>query len=412
MEWTAELRDFIQRHLEDNTAELLLSAHKYKGIDVPFAAEQIEARKRLKMKLPEWYGNADLVMGGRVPAEQCSSEVVAKYKRSIIEGESLCDMTGGMGVDFWYMSEGMKRAVYTERQAHLCDAARHNFSVLADGRHPEIEVRCGDGRTLPIPQVDVIYVDPARRDGDGGRVYAIEDCEPDVTAWQDELLSHAQTVLVKLSPMVDVTDVLRKMKNVTEIHILAVRNECKEVLVKQRGCVPMACDESPMRQGEDADGCRVFCVDFFPSYTIKCSFPFAANGACAITADGAMKYLYEPDVTLMKAQAWEWLCSRFPVCQLDHGTRLMTSDELIEDFPGRIFAVEEQMPFSSKIAKRLKSLIPKANISARNFILTADELRRRTGIKDGGEVYLFGAKVNKLGDTLLKCRKISLPLHQ
>ncbi|MCH5176213.1 MAG: SAM-dependent methyltransferase [Prevotellaceae bacterium] len=407
--WTREMRDFVQEHLEDSAAELLLSAHRYRGIDVPFAVEQIEARRRLKAKLPEWYGNADLVMGGRVPAEQCSSEIVAKYKRGIIEGESLCDMTGGMGVDFWYMSEGMKRAVYTERQEFLCGAARHNFSVLADGKHPEVEVRHGDGCVLPIPQVDVIYLDPARRGEDGSRVYAIEECEPDVTVWQDELLRHARTVLVKLSPMVDVTDVLRKMKNVTEVHVLAVRNECKEILVKQ---------QSGVRSGEGgtpayALGCRVFCVDFFQSYTMKYSFAFSADGAgaCAVTDRGVMKYIYEPDVTLMKARAWGSLCGSFPVCQLDYDTRLMTSDELIEDFPGRIFAVKEQMPFSSKVAKRLKRSIPQANISTRNFILTADELRRRTGIKDGGEVYLFGAKVNNFDYVLLKCRKILLTLH-
>ena len=367
--WTPELRDFIQNHLEDDTVGLLLSAHKYEGIDVPFAVEQIEARRRLRTKLPEWYGNAELMMGGRVAAEQCSSEVVARYKRGIIEGESLCEV------------------------------AKHNFAVLADGRHPEVEVRCGDGRLMPIPQVDVIYVDPARRSEDGGRVYAIEDCEPDVTVWQDELMRHARMVMVKLSPMVDVTDVLRKMKNVAEIHILAVRNECKEILVKLQEGVP---------------NCMVHCVDFFSAHIIKYSFVFAADGAgsSAVTDRGVMRYLYEPDVTLMKAGAWGDLCSRFPICQLDRDTRLMTADELIENFPGRIFIVEEQMPFSSKVAKRLKRSIPQANIAARNFIMTADELRRRTGIKDGGEVYLFGAKVNNFGYMLLKCSKISLPLHR
>ena len=121
MTWTPELRDFIQQHQDDDTAELLLAARRYQGIDIPFAVEQIEARKRLKTKLPEWYENAELVMGGRVPAEQCSSEATARYKRSIIEGKSLCDMTGGMGVDFWYMSEGMDTAIYTERNEELCE---------------------------------------------------------------------------------------------------------------------------------------------------------------------------------------------------------------------------------------------------------------------------------------------------
>ncbi len=266
MEWTDALRDFIQAHLNDDTAELLLAARKYPDIDAPFAVEQIEARKRLKGKLPEWYGNADLIMAGRVPAEQCSSELTARYKRNIIKGKSLCDMTGGMGVDFWYMSEGMERAIYTERSEWLCEVAKHNFQMLQTLPSPSLQggssisanegtngetseqsnhslpvgrvrggsVRCGDGRKLPIPSVDVIYLDPARRAGDGSRVYAMEDCEPNIVEWQDELLAHAQMVLVKLSPMVDLTDVLRKLKGVTEVHVVAVKNECKEVLVKQQ----------------------------------------------------------------------------------------------------------------------------------------------------------------------------------
>ena len=263
MKWTPELRDFIQEHLNDDTAGLLLAAQRYQGIDVPFAVEQIEARKRLKGKLPEWYENVELVMGGRVPAEQCSSEVTARYKRSILEGESLCDMTGGMGVDFWYMSEGMKRAIYTERNEELCEVARHNFQVLMDERHPEAEVRCGDGRELPIPSVDIIYLDPARRAGDGSRVYAMEDCEPNIVEWQDELLRHAKMLLVKLSPMVDITDVLRKLKGVTDVYIVGVRNECKEILVQAHalgdflyaGCV------------------NVHCVDFWPDRQMKYTLP-------------------------------------------------------------------------------------------------------------------------------------------
>ena len=235
MTWTPELRDFIQQHLNDDTSELLLAARRYQGIDVPFAVEQIEARKRLKEKLPEWYKNKELIMGGRVPAEQCSSELTARYKHDIVarairkENSAqrvgrFCDMTGGMGVDFWYMSKGMDRAIYTEENEHLCEVARHNFKVLADALHPEVEVRCGDGRELPIPSVDVIYLDPARRAGDGSRVYAMEDCEPNIVEWQDELLEHAKMVLVKLSPMVDIKDVLRKLKGVREVHIVGVKN--------------------------------------------------------------------------------------------------------------------------------------------------------------------------------------------
>ena len=402
MTWTPTLRDFIQQHLNDDTAELLLAARKYPDIDVSFAVEQIEARKRLKGKLPDWYENAELIMGGKVPAEQCSSEVTARFKRHIIEGESLCDMTGGMGVDFWYMSEGMQQAIYTERNETLCDIAKHNFEVLKDGKHPEVEVRCGDGQKLPIPSVDIIYLDPARRAGDGSRVYAMEDCEPNIVAWQDELLQKAKMVLVKLSPMVDLTDVLRKLKGVNDVYIVAVRNECKEVLVKQAHAL-----------GDSlyARSVTVHCVDFLTDKTIEDSYNLSDIVEITVVSDGVESYLYEPDVTLMKTQAFGSLCQRFPVYQLDYETHLMTSDEFIADFPGRIFEVEEVIPFSSKVLKRLKKEMPQANIATRNFVMTADELRKKTGIKDGGEVYLFGAKVKDMGQILLKCRKKVVTSH-
>lgn len=395
----AELRDFIQQHIDDDTAALLLSARRYPGIDVPFAVRQIEARRQLKGKLPEWCANPNLIMSGRVPAEQCSSEQTARYKRSIVEGRTLCDMTGGMGVDFWYMSEGMGRAIYTERDEGMCEAATHNFHALKDGQHPEVEVRHGDGQVLPIPQVDVIYLDPARRATDGSRVYAMEDCEPNMVEWQDELLRHARMVLVKLSPMVDLTDVLRKLKGVAEVHVVAVRNECKEVLVKQVSAIT-----SPA-QLKGAVAVALHCVDFLASSTIhyKATFPDASEAV--VTEHGVGHYLYEPDVTLMKAQVFGSLCGRFHVKQLDYGTHLMTSEVFVPDFPGRIFEVEEQIPFTSKVVKRLKQSIPQANIATRNFILTADQFRQRTGIKEGGEVYLFGAKVKDVGQMLLKCRK-------
>lgn len=400
MNWTPELRDFIQEHINDDTAELLLAARKYPDIDVPFVVEQIEARRRLKGKLPEWYENKDIIMGGRVPAEQCSSELTARYKQSIVKGESLCDMTGGMGVDFWYMSEGMERAIYTERNEELCSIAKHNFQVLQTLR-PEYVIRCGDGRELPIPSVDIIYLDPARRAGDGSRVYAMEDCEPNIVEWQDELLKHAKMVLVKLSPMVDLTDVLRKLKGVKELHIVGVKNECKEILVKAHAFDDSACA-----------GCvEVHCVDFLTSGKIEYVFSLLGGMEISLTDGGVKRYLYEPDVTLMKAGAFGSLCARYPVWQLDVDTHLMTSDEWIPEFPGRVFEVEEMIPFSSKVLKRLKKEIPHANIAVRNFVMTADELRKKTGIKDGGEVYLFGAKVKDVGQMLLKCRKKVVPSH-
>lgn len=453
MIWTPTLRDFIQSHINDDTTELLLAARRYADVDVPFAVEQIEARRRLKGKLPEWYANPDLIMGGRVPAEQCSSEQTARYKRSILCGDErlglgvesqqirrLCDMTGGMGVDFWYMSEGMEQAIYTERNETLCEIAKHNFKTLLSPslnggssisaneetseqgnyslpvgrvRGGSVIIRCGDGQKLPIPSVDVIYLDPARRAGDGSRVYAMEDCEPNIVAWQDELLQHAKMVLVKLSPMVDLTDVIRKLHNVTDIYVVGVKNECKEVLVKQVSSDSQSHSLWGSRSGNEV---QVHCVDFLTDRTIEYTFSLSDHThrdspPCSPSLKGGEVvglYLYEPDVTLMKAQAFVSLCQRFPVRQLEARTHLMTSNEFISDFPGRIFEVKEQIPFSSKTLKRLKQQIPQVNIATRNFPLSADELRKKTGIRDGGDLYLFGAKVHHQGSLLLLCQKPSI----
>lgn len=391
MNWTPETKVFIQQHIDDDTGRLLLSAHRFPGVDIPFAVDQISARKQIKNKLPEWYSNDDIIMGGRVPAEQCSSEQTAQYKRSLVYGDSLCDMTGGMGVDLYYMSRGLSKAIYTERQPHLCETAKHNFQALGA---TNIEVREGDGRILQIPNVDTIYLDPARRATDGSRVYDLADCEPNVVDWQDELLAHCKRLIVKMSPMADISRVLKLMPAISQLHIVAVKGECKEVLA--------VCDIE--RKETDV---TVFCIDFKSAETIHYQYSLSEEvSSDSVFAETLGKYLYEPDVTLLKAGVFKSLCRLFGICKLDVNSHLYTSDELNNGFPGRIFEVEESLDFSSKTLKSLKKSIPQANITARNFVMSADALRCRSGIKDGGDVYLFASTMKNVGNLLLKCRKV------
>lgn len=402
MEWTSDIRQFVSEHLNDDVSRLLLSARRYPSIDVPFAVEQIEARRRLRTKLPEWYALPDLIMGGRIPAEQCSSEQTARFKRSVMlaDAHSLCDMTGGMGVDFWYMSQGLDRAVYTERQPHLCEAARHNFSVLQSATEEAcsaIEVREGLSTELPIPDVDVIYLDPARRSTDGSRIYEISDCEPDVVAWQHDLLSHCRQLITKVSPMADISRTLSRLVGVTHLYVVSVRNECKELLIVQQ---PDALTSSP-------DCLQIHCVDFGADRSVDFQFSKRQLGALeeGSLATQMGSFLYEPDVSIMKAQGFKALSDRFNVRMLDSDCHYFTSDALVPDFPGRIFVVDQQIEFSSRAIKQLRRAIPQANIAVRHFPLAAEELRRRTGIRDGGEVYLFGATLQNVGPILLKCSK-------
>lgn len=406
MTWTPEIRQFVADHLSDDPARLLLSAHRFPGIDVPFAVDQIEARCRLRNKLPEWFALPDLIMGGRIPAEQCSSEATARFKRSIMlpDARSLCDMTGGMGVDFWYMSQGLETAIYTERQPHLCEVARHNFPILtaASESQPvrtQYVVREGLSTELPIPDVDVIFLDPARRSTSGSRIYEISDCEPDVVSWQHELLAHCRQLITKVSPMADVTRTLSRLERVTDLYILSLRGECKELLVSQGGL------------GAEPNGnVQIHCVDLFPNGR-SVSFSYDAASASSATfswpqAD-SMKYFYEPDVSIMKAQAFRPLQEKFAVCQLDTDCHYFASDTLVPDFPGRIFCIDELIPFSSRSLKQLRASIPQANIATRAFPLTADQLRARTSIRDGGDVYVFGASLHDVGSLLIRCHKIT-----
>ncbi len=391
MNITNELRDFINTHEDDDVDGLLLSAKRFTGIDIPFAVEQIEARRRLKNKLPEWYAaRKELIMGGRIPAEQCSSEATARYKRALVLGDTLCDLTGGMGVDLYYMSRGLKSAIYTERQTHLCEAARHNFEILGADN---IIVREGDGRELPLPDVDTIYLDPARRAGDGSRVYDVSDCEPNVIEWQDELLKHCRRLVCKLSPMADIQRTIDRLINVTDIHVVAVKGECKELLVVQSNDTPTS-------------NVNIHCVDFVTEGTLEHHYNMSeeAIANAVYCEDSIGTYIYEPDVTLMKAHAFRHLCGVYEVKKLDGDVHLYTSDTLVERFPGRRFVVEEVLDFSSKTLKTLKRNIPQANITSRGFVLTADELRKRTGIKDGGSIYLFACCI-KGRKVIVKCKK-------
>lgn len=404
---TSEMRSFLSEHANDDTTRLLLSASRYPGIDVRWAVEQIEARKQLRIKLPEWYDRAgDLIFGGRVPAEQCSSEQTARYKRQLVVGHSLCDLTSGMGVDLYYMSRGLDRAIYTERQAHLCDAARHNFPVLGANN---IEVREGDAFELGIPEVDTLYLDPARRASDGSRVYDLADCEPNVVALREELLRHCQRLIIKISPMADLKRVLEQMPGICEIHIVAVKNECKELLLvldNQVGLQQSVVSQNPI----------IYCVDFRTNDEIR--FRFHMNEELALSQSPIHKtetsnlknqnYLYEPDVTLLKAGAFKILELRYNVCQVDRNSHLYVSEDRVDDFPGRIFAIDDKMEFSSKVLNRLKSEIPQANIATRNFPLAVEDLRKRSGIKDGGDCYLFGTTVRNLGACLFRCHKALL----
>ncbi len=394
MKLSEETKQFISEHMAGDLNRLLLSASRYPEIDVPFAVEQIASRRQIKEKLPAWYANPGLIFPAKITTEQCSSEPTALYKQQLVKAtDHLCDLTGGLGIDSGYFSRKAERVTYIERFETYCQAARHNFHVLGWNN---ITILQGDSGQLldEVTGVDVFYLDPARRGEGNKRVFALQDCEPDLTVLLPRLFEKAPKVIAKLSPMADIQQVCRLLPHTTAIHVLSVKNECKELLyVLERGKIV----SSP----------EIHCVNitttgdhqlylFTPEQEINSPLQLAAN-------PGA--YLYEPNSSILKAGAFKSIAQAYGVGKLHPSSHLYTSDQLVAGFPGRIFHITEVLPFNNKLLKGLGRQIPQANLTVRNFPVSVDELRKRSKIKEGGEIYLFATTLRDGEKVIIKSRK-------
>lgn len=393
MSLSPELRIFIQEHLQADPNLLLLQTHRYPGIDVAFAAGQIQARRQIREKLPSWYQNEYLIFPSRLSAEQCSSEITARYKQALMKGKRFCDLTGGLGIDTYYFSQVAKEAVYIERFPGYCEAAQHNFNTLGA---VNIQIRCEDAcHIAPSLEADTFYIDPARRGTGNKRIFALSDCEPDVLQLKPLLLQGDRRLILKISPMADLEESLRLLPETSEIHILAVKNECKEVLF----VLDAAIQTQPP---------HIYTTNFETSVpTQHFDFKWDAEKTATSAFAGVLEqYLYEPNAAVLKSGAFKLAGEHFQLKKLHQHSHLYTSSCLQQDFPGRIFQILTAFPFSGKLLKKLNTEIPKANITTRNFPLTVAELRKRSSIKEGGDLYLFATTLGKT-TLLILCHKVN-----
>ena len=387
-----ENKDFIQAHLHDDVNRLLLQASRYPDIDMPFVAEQILARRQIKEKLPSWYANPEIIFPSRIAAEQCSSELSAAYKQRLIKGERVCDLTGGLGIDCWYFSQKASEVIYTERFQEYCAAAANNFSVLGA---TNIRISNEDSRTTAETlKTDTFYIDPARRSGSNKRLFALSDCEPDISQLKPLLLDNSQRIIVKISPMADSTETLRLLPETKEIHIVAVKNECKELLFVLE----------PERKTEAV---KLFAINYDTDNREQ-SFEFTleeekSNEIQYVKSLGA--YLYEPNAAILKGGAFKTTGIRYGISKLHRHSHLYTSELPVCDFPGRAFRILEIHEFSGKSLKHLGKLFPQANITTRNFPLKVEELRKMSGIRDGGEFYMFATTLANEQKVMIICKK-------
>ena len=370
-----ELSAYIRAHRDDDVRHLALSDQKRLGDSLNYALNQISGWQKAKEKIPSWSEIDDLVYPPHLSMEQCSSEQTAAYKATLVRGESFTDLTGGFGVDFAFIARNFKQATMVERNAELCEIAMHNLPLLG---LPNAKVVNGDGmdHLRQMEPVDVIFIDPARRDQQGRKTVSIADCEPNLLEVLETLHARAKKILIKYSPMLDITLAIKELKCVESVHVVSVENECKELL---------------FLLSEKTAGSPLFhCVNLSKRGETRYTFTMEEERNATIRQAGSLgKYLYEPYSSLLKAGAYKSLCTHFPVEKLAVSSHLYTSDEPINDFPGRAFRVVDTFTLNKKEVKEHLGNVKKANIAVRNFPLSANELRNRLKIKEGGDIYLF-----------------------
>lgn len=441
--------DFIRQHQDEDVRQLAFLGSKYPDVDMPFALDQIRGRQMARTKLPRWANIDGIIYPPHISMEQCSSEVTAMYKAELaarlvkknqqnarighsLEKINFLDMTGGFGVDFSYIAAQLGvQSMYVERQAHLCEAAKENFDRLG---LKNITVLHGDGveilHRLEKP-LQLIFIDPARRDDAGNKVVSLQDCTPDVTLLQDEMLEKSDFVIIKLSPMLDWHRAVSELKQVREVHIVSIGNECKELLLvlssslgdKAKSSTEV--DEAHVSETDDETShLKVYCINDnqVMSYdeTDKSVVNIASGKECGIvrlekcsneenelSQDSSKPlYLYEPNASLMKAGCFGAISSRYGVKMLEKNSHLFISDKPVHDFPGRAFRIKAVSSFNKKELKRQLSGVTKANIATRNFPLSVAELRKRFKLKDGGDTYIFATTLSDESHVLFICEKV------
>lgn len=382
---------FIQEHLDDDPEQLSWKKNEYPDDRVVLTVEQIHARKNIRDKLPAWHAYREIYYPSRLSTEQCSSEATARYKAQLATGTSLCDLTGGLGVDSYFFSRVTDRVTYVEQNPAYCDAARANFRVLGA---TNIEVINADATTVAHRiNADTYYIDPARRALDNKRVFALTDYTPNVLEIKETLLRQGQRLIIKISPMADLSAVMLLLPETTDIHVISVRNECKELL--------FVLGKTPVDQPVN-----IHTVNFATNEEQHFTFSFdEEREALPRYTDTVGKYLYEPNSSLLKGGAFKLVASRYGISKLHQHSHLYTSDNPVENFPGRTFQVDEVLEFSGKLLKQISRAIPRANLTTRNFKLSVSELRSRSKIKDGGDIYLFATTLRDNRPVLIRTRK-------
>lgn len=369
-----EIQAFLQAQAKTDPASLMLKAHLYPQWPMQEVVQQLQSRQKAENKLPTWLATPGVVFPAPLSVEQASSERTAAYKASLIQGNTLVDLTGGFGVDTYFFSKRFSKVIHVEQNKELHELVTHNFKAMGANNIATIHSEATSFLNTFEEEADWLYIDPARRNSAQQKTVMLQDCEPDVTQMLGLMLSKTANILLKASPMLDIEGALRQLPSVRRVWIIALENECKEVLFE----ICAGYQQEPEMIAVNLSKQEEALFSFFKSQelteTPRLSLPLA--------------YLYEPNAAIMKSGGYRSVASRFNLFKLHANSHLYTSNALQENFPGRVFSIDSIVPLDKK---KLRVFLPenKANISVRNFPLTVAEIRKKTGIKEGGSIYLI-----------------------
>ncbi|PKD17181.1 SAM-dependent methyltransferase [Salegentibacter salinarum] len=384
-----EIQEFLRNNLKTTAADLALRGSPFAGISSSELAQQLTGLQKAENKLPTWFKNFQIYYPPKLNLEQTSSETTSEYKASLVKGKTLIDLTGGLGIDDFFFAENFEEVIHCELNAELSEIAAHNFKQL--GRRnisvknvDSIEYLKGTNQNF-----DCIYVDPARRDNTGGKVFRLADCLPYVPENLNLLFSKSNCILIKTSPLLDLQAGISELQFVAEIHIVAVHNEVKELLwllKKENSSEIKIRTLNFTKKGlEEFDG-------IFINLTAKVEYSLPQN------------FLYEPNAGIMKSGLFNEIASQTQTAKLHTNTHLYTSEKEI-NFPGRKFKIIDIERYKPGILKKKFSNL-KANITTRNFHESVSTLRKKFKIKDGGKNYLFFTTNMNNDKIVLVCEKL------
>lgn len=369
---TDEVQQYITDKLGTDVHKILLSKPRFTEVSSKELVEQIESKTKAKAKLPSWFSTKNIYYPNKLNLSQTSSEVTAQYKASLINGKSIVDITGGFGVDAYSFSQKFEQVTHVEKNSALSNIAQHNFKQMG-----ATNINCIASEGLEFLKTttttfDWLYIDPSRRDKNNKKVYYLSDCEPNIVNQASFLFTKTNNVLVKTGPLLDLKIGLTELSNVKEIHIVALNNDVKEVLwLMEKGY-----NQEPI----------IKTINFKNSIKQEFSFKPSDEENAISNFSKPQNYLYEPNAAILKSGSFQFIGAFFKLNKLHPNSHLFTSTELIK-FPGRVFKIENIYEYSKKSFK--KSGIKKANITTRNFPDSVSEIRRKLGLKDGGENYVF-----------------------